>query len=146
MKKMIMAFCCAALAVAAFAEPKAGAQGRKGPGGRANPGMQRPNGAGGFQMPNGFQMPTTLKIDSSTTAQQIKDFKKQVMEKIDAAYKARPTKNGGEGKQTTLIFFANDGSFGGMGGMGGMPGMGGFGGQGGMPPGMPNMMPGAPAQ
>ena len=138
MKKMTMAFCCAALAVAAFAEPKGGAQGR----GAANAprnrpaGMQRPNGGGGFPMP------TMLKIDSTTTAQQIKDFKKQINDKIDAAFKAQSDKSA-EKQPATVIFFINEGGFG-FGGMGGMPQ--GFGGMGGMPAGMGQNMPAAPAK
>ena len=145
MKKIMMAFCCAALAVAAFAEPKAGAQGK----GAANAPRNRPGG--GMQLPNGpngggFPMPTMLKIDGTTTAQQIKDFKKQINDKIDAAFKAQSADKAADKQPTTIIFFVNEGNvgFGGMGGMG-MPQ--GFGGQGmqGMPRGMGQNRPAAPA-
>ena len=137
MKRSLMVFCGAALALAAFAEPKAA----PGKGGRAAPNA-RPGGA--QQMPQmhqmqngGFPMPTMFTINGSTTAQQVKDFKKQICDKVDAAFKARSAKTGEEKQPATIIFFVNEGGF----NFGGM-GLGqGFGGAGGMP-----QMPGAPAQ
>ena len=139
MKKPLMAFCCAALALAAIAEPKAATPARKAP--------NAPNANQGFpQFQNGaFPMPTIFKIDGNTTAQQVKDFKKQICDKVDAAFKAKSAKTGEEKQPTTIIFFVNEGGFGGLGGMMGQ----GFGGPGagGMPGGMaPNTMPGAPAR
>lgn len=138
MKKSLMVFCGVALALAAFAEPKA-APGKKG--GRAAPNA-RPGGAQQMpqmpQMPNGgFPMPTMLTINGDTTAQQVKDFKKQFCDKVDAAFKAQSAKTGEEKQPTTVIFLVNEGNF----NFGGMGGLGGFGGAGGMP-----QMPGAPAQ
>lgn len=137
MKRSLMVFCGAALALAAFAEPKAA----PGKGGRAAPNA-RPGGAQQMpQMPQmqngGFPMPTMFTINGSTTAQQVKNFKKQICDKVDAAFKARSAKTGEEKQPATIIFFVNEGGF----NFGGM-GLGqGFGGAGGMP-----QMPGAPAQ
>jgi hypothetical protein len=135
MKKSLVVFCGVALALAAFAEPKAATPGK---GGRAAPNA-RPGGMPQMpQMQNGgFPMPTMFTINSSTTAQQVKDFKKQICDKVDAAFKARSAKTGEEKQPATIIFFVNEGGF----NFGGM-GMGqGFGGAGGMP-----QMPVAPAQ
>lgn len=127
MKKALMVFCGAALALAALAEPKAAAPGK---GGRAAPNA-RPGGMPQMpQMQNGgFPMPTMLTINSSTTAQQVKDFKKQFCDKVDAAFKAQTAKTGEEKKPATVIFMVNEGGldFGalgqGFGGAGGFPQM-----------------------
>ena len=156
MKKLLMVFCCTVFVLAAVAEPKTTTTGKRPANAQrsSSAGVQRQNGGfqrqnGGFQPQNGgFQMPTIIKIDGNTTAQQVKDFKKQVNDKIDAAFKARQSKGAAEAKQpATIIFFVNEGGFD-FGAMG-MMGQQGFGGQGmgGMPPGFdPNMMPAAPAK
>ena len=111
MKKLLMVFCSTVLALAAVAEPKNATAGKRPSNAqRSNSaGVQRRNG--GFQPQNGgFQMPTMIKIDGNTTAQQVKEFKKQVNEKIDAAFKARQSKGAAEAKPpATIIFFVNEG-------------------------------------
>lgn len=140
MKKSLVVLCAVAVALAAFAQAKNAAAGK----GMQN-GARARQGARPQQFQNGaFPMPTTLTIDGNTTAQQIKDFKKQICDKVDAAFKAQSAKTGEAKQPTTVIFFVNEGGLGAM--MGGMGGQG-FGGAGGMPRGMaPNMMPGAPAK
>lgn len=140
MKKSLMVFCGAALALAAFAEPEAAAPGCacngnpsaactcKGPEGCNCAKPARPDRP---PRPNvERQRPPTLVLDGKTTPEQVEAFKKEICEKVDAAFAAQAAKAGEERQPTRIVLFVNDRGFGpgmgpqGRGGRRGPDGMG----------------------
>ena len=116
MKKTLIAFCGAALCLASFADETVcdGAAGQpacvEGAAAKATPARQcprRPECAGRMNRPK----PVALVINEKTTADQIEAYKKEVAEKIDAAFTGYATKEAGENgvkAPTRIMLMVND--------------------------------------
>ena len=142
MKKSLIAFCGAALAVAAFAqEPAVSAEAKADAPAKAERGPRAVRNR---------PQPTMLLIDAKTTPEQVEAYKKEAAEKIDAAYAAFKTKKAEEGKEkapTRVMLMVMDRPFGGPGmGQGMGPGMNGRRGPRGNRPGRPEGAPAAEAK
>lgn len=116
MKKTLIAFCGAALCLASFADETVcdGAAEQpacvEGAASKAAPARQcprRPEFAGRMNRPK----PVALVINEKTTADQIEAYKKEVAEKIDAAFTGYATKEAGENgvkAPTRIMLMVND--------------------------------------
>ena len=142
MKKSMIVLCGAAFALASFAEPaeapaKCACDGAKAAceckgadcACEKAPPPPAPQRMGRRERPArpNRPAPTMLRLDKATTPEQIEDFKKQVLAKIDATVAAYAEKPGEEKAPTTIALFVNDRQFApGMGPRGGQrgPGMG----------------------
>lgn len=122
MKKSLVVFCGAVLCLAAFAEESAVADAAAEKPAAVE--SQRPHR--GFDHVNRMNRPkpVALVINEKTTAEQIEAYKKEVAEKIDAAFTGYASKEAGENgvKQPTRIMLMVNDRMMGRPGMG--PGMG----------------------